>query len=214
MENVRTCVTNLKLSESGEIDCTVLEIYSPRRSARVKSHVNRKNVMERKDELAKEIAEYCPGALLDTSWFADLYDFDSDFQIFYEFQSPYYVNQANDMLYINPNILRRDQTAKEFSEPTRIFPIMFDQAKVDIDSVNLIIPSGYEIVSLPESVHLDHDFGAFSTRYRAEDRLIICERKLAIKELFIPSNSYREIKDFFNQVFEEGQKVISIKKRR
>jgi hypothetical protein len=214
MENLRTCVTDVKLSESGEIDCAVLEIYSLLRSARVKSHLKGRNVVERKDELAKEITKYCPGALLDTSWFGDLYDFDSDFQIFYKFHSPYYLNHANEMLYINPNILRPDQTAKEFSQPTRIFPIMFDQLKVDIDSVNLIIPSGYEIVSLPEPINLESDFGEFSTQYQVEDSLIIYKRKQAIKELFVPSNSYREIKDFFNQVFEEDQKAISMKKRR
>ncbi len=214
MENLRTCVADVKLSEGGEINCSVLEIYSLPRSARVKSHFKRKNVMERKDELAQEISEYCPGALLDTSRFADLYDFDSDFRIFYKYHSPYYVNQANEMLYINPNILHREETAREFSQPTRIFPIMFDQVKVDIDSVNLVIPSGHEIVSLPEPVHLDSEFGEFSTQYQVEDGLIICTRKLAIKELLVPSNSYREIKDFFNQVFEENQKDVVLKKSR
>ena len=165
------------------------------------------------DELAKEITKYCPGALLDTSLFADLYDFDSDFQISYKFHSPYYVNQADEILYINPNILRRDETAKEFSQPTRIFPIMFDQVKVDIDSVSLIMPSGYEIVSLPEPVYLDSDFGEFSTRYQAEDTLIIHTRRLAIKKSLIPSSSYKEIKSFFNQIFEEDRKVISIIKK-
>jgi hypothetical protein len=212
--NWRTRVTNVKLSESGEIDCTVREIYSSPRSARVKGNLKAKNAVERKDELAKEITKYCPGALLDTSWFADLYDFDSDFEIFCKFHSPYYINQANEMLYINPNILRRDETAKEFPQPTRIFPIMFDQVKVEIDSVNLIIPSGYDIVTLPEPINLENDFGEFSTQYQVGDSLIIYQRKLAIKELLVRSNSYREIKDFFNQVFEEDQKAICIKKTR
>jgi len=213
MENLRTCIVDMKLSEDGRINCTVVESYSAPRSARLKNYLKRKNVVERKDDLAKEISKYCPGVLLDSSRFADLYDFDSKFKIFYKFHSPYYVNQANEMLYINPNILHRDETAKEFSQPTRIFPIMFDQIKMDIDSVNIIIPLAYEITSLPEPLNLENDFGEFSTKYQVEDSLIIYKRKLAIKKLLIPSTSYREVKSFFNQIFEEDQKIISIRKR-
>ncbi len=212
-ENLRTCIVDVKLSEGGRINCTVFEIYSAPRSARVKNYLKSKNVVERKDELSKEISKYCPGALLDTSRFAELYDFDYDFKIFYEFHSPYYVNQANEMLYINPNILHRDETAKEFSQPTRIFPIMFECVKMDIDSVNIILPSGYEITSLPEPINLENDFGEFSTQYQVEDSLIIYKRKLAIKKLLIPSSLYKEVKSFFNQIFEEDQKTIILKKK-
>ncbi len=213
MENLKTCVTDVKLSEDGAIHCAVLEIYSVPRSARMKSYLKGKNIVERKDELAKEISKYCPGALLDTSQFADLYDFDSDFKIFYKFHSPYYVNQANEMFYLNPNILHRDQTAKEFSQPTRIFPIMFDEVKMDIDSMNIIIPSAYEIIGHPEPINLENDSGEFSTWYQVEDSLIIYKRKLAIKKLLIPSSSYKEVKSFFNQIFEEDQKDIMLKKK-
>ncbi|MFQ6032787.1 MAG: transglutaminase-like domain-containing protein, partial [Candidatus Zixiibacteriota bacterium] len=213
MENWRTRLTDVKLSEDGKINCTVFEIYSLPRGAHLKNYLKRKNIVERKDELAKEISKHCPGALLDTSWFADLYDFDSDFEIFYKFHSPYYVNQANEVLYVNPNILHRDETAKEFSQPTRIFPIMFDQVKMDIDSVNIIIPSAYEVISLPEAVNLENDFGEFSTQYQVKDSLIIYRRKLAIKKLLIPSSSYKEVKNFFNQIFEQDQKTIILKKK-
>jgi hypothetical protein len=213
MENMRTCVTDLKLAEDGKINCTVIEAYSAPRSARLKSYLKNKNIVERKDELAKEISRHCPGALLDTSHFADIYDFDSDFNIFYKFHSYYYVNQANEMLYMNPNILNRDETAKEFSQPTRIFPIMFDQVKMDIDSVNIIIPLSHQIISLPEPINLENEFGEFYTQYQVEDSLIIYQRKLAIKKLLIPTSSYKEIKSFFNQIFEEDQKAIILKKK-
>ena len=223
MENLRTCVTDVKLLEDGKINCTVFEIYSVPRSARVKNYLKHRNIYERKDELAKNISKYCPGALLDTSRFDELYNFDSDlktqnsgnscFKIFYKFNSPYYVNQANEMLYINPNILHRDETTKEFSQPTRIFPIMFECVKMDIDSVNIFIPSTYEIVSLPEPINLENDFGEFSTRYQVQNSTIIYKRILAIKKLLIPSSSYREAKRFFNQIFEEDQKTIIFKRK-
>ncbi|KPL03522.1 MAG: hypothetical protein AMJ73_06705 [candidate division Zixibacteria bacterium SM1_73] len=213
LENLRTCITDMKLAEGGKINCAVIETYSAPRSARLKNHLKGKNMTERSDELAEEISRYCPGALLDTSHFADLYDFDSDFNIFYKFHSPYYVIHADEMLYINPNILHRDETAKEFSQPTRIFPIMFDQVKMDIDSVNMIIPSAYQIISLPEPISLKNDFGEFSTQYQVEDGLIIYKRRLAIRKLLIPSSSHKEVKSFFNQVFEEDQKTIILKKK-
>ncbi|MCK4427051.1 MAG: hypothetical protein KAW16_01055, partial [candidate division Zixibacteria bacterium] len=59
----------------------------------------------------------------------------------------------------------------------------------------------------------ENDFGEFSTQYQIEDSLIIYKRKLSIKKLLIPSSLYKEIKSFFNQVFEEDQKTIILKKK-
>jgi len=212
-ENLKVAITDVELTADGSINCESREIYSLPRSGKMKSLLSNQTILERKDDLAKKICQYCPGAILDTCQFSDLYKYDSDLEIYYRFHSSYYVQKTEGVLYINPNILNRDMTAKDFSEPARIFPIMFDQVKTDVDSVFINIPTSYEVASVPDPIHLENDFGEFRTGYRIQNDSIIYKRTLIIKELIVPSGAYKNVKSFFNRIFEEDRKVITVKKR-
>ena len=212
-KNSRVCIVDVKFSPDGHIECDAREIYSTPRSGRMKNLLRNLTILERKDHLAKKICQFCPGAILDTCQFGNLYNYEDDFEIYCRFHSSHYVQKTDGVLYINPNILNRDETAKDFSELTRIFPIMFEQVKTDIDSVVINIPASYEVANLPDPIHLENDFGEFHTGYKIQDNLIIYERTFIIKELIVPASSYKDVKSFFNQIFEEDQKFIIIKKK-
>ncbi len=212
-ENSRVRMVNVELSPGGLIECEAREIYSTSRSGRIKNLLRNLTILERKDELAKRICQFCPGAILDTCQFGNLYNYEDDFQIYYRFHSFHYVQKTDSALYLNPNILNQDETAKDFSEPTRIFPIMFDQVKTDLDSVTINIPASYKVASVPDPIYLENDFGEFRSEYRIQDNLILYKRTFIIKELIVPAGSYKNVKSFFNQIFEEDQKFIIIKKK-
>jgi hypothetical protein len=213
-ENLKVSITNLNLRADGSIDCESREIYSPCRSAEMKNLLRSQTTFEREDELAKRICEYCPGAMLDSCGFNDLYAYGQDFAIDCRFHSSHYVQRADDLLYLNPNILNRDETAKDFAQPVRIFPIMFDQVKTDIDSVAINLPTTYEVANLPEPIHLENDFGEFRTEYEISGNQLVYKRLLKIKRLLVPQGEYKEVKGFFNRIFEEDQKSIAIERRR
>jgi len=211
-ENSKVCVTHLKLTEEGKIVCETKEIYSKIRKIRIKDLLRSQTIQERKDEWAKRISRFCPGAVLDTCLFDDVYEYREDFKIRFKFHSSRYVQKGDDMLYLNPNILNRDETAKKFSEPTRIYPIMFDEVKTDIDTVIVELPPFCEVAELPDPVRLNYDFGEFRTEYHIQGNQIIYTRMFAIKRLSIPADAYKRVKDFFNRVFEEDQKFMLVKK--
>lgn len=213
-ENLKVSITNLNLRADGSIDCESREIYSPCRSAEMKNLLRSQTIVEREDELAKRICEYCPGAMLDSCGFNDLYAYGQDFAIDCRFHSSHYVQRADDLLYLNPNILNRDETAKDFAQPVRIFPIMFDQVKTDIDSVAINLPTTYEVANLPEPIHLENDFGEFRTEYEISGEQLVYKRLLRIKKLLVPQSEYKDVKGFFNRIFEEDQKSIAIERRR
>ncbi len=212
-ENLRVCVTNVKLTPDGSIDCESREIYSLPRSGTIKSLLHSQTIMEQKDDLAKRICQHCPGAVLDTCHFGDLYNYDNDFEIYCRFHSSHYVQKTDGLLYINPNILNRDVIAEDFAEHTRIFPIMFDQIRTDVDSIIINIPPSFEVTSVPDPIYLENDFGVFHSEYKIQNDLVICKRTFIIKELIVPASLYKDVKSFFNQIFKEDQKFITIKKR-
>lgn len=212
-ENLRVGITDVKLTTDGSIECESRETYSRLRGGGIKSLLRKQTILERRDDLAKKICQYCPGAIVDTCQFGDLHNYDEDFEIYSRFHSSHYVQKTDGVLYINPNVLNRDMDAKDFSEPTRIFPVMFDQVKTDLDSVTINIPASYEVTNLPDPIHLENDFGEFQTEYRVQGDSIIYKRTFIIKELTVPASSYKEVKSFFNQIFEEDQKLITIRKK-
>jgi hypothetical protein len=181
-ENLRRSITKVSLKADGSIDCESREIYSPLRSAGIKGLLHSQTILEREDELAKRMREYCPGAMLDSYRFSDLYDFSSDFELLYRFHSSHYVQKADSFVYLNPNLSNREETARDFTQPVRIFPIMFNQVKTDVDSV----VSGDQLVY---------------------------KRLLKIKKLLVTQGQYKEVKRFFNRIFEEDRKLITIKRK-
>ena len=211
-KNLRVCMVDVKLSPDGLIECQAREIYSTPRSGRTKNLLRSQTILERKDELAKRICQFCPGAILDTCQFDNLYHYEDDFQIHFRFHSSHYVQQTDSTLYLNPNILNRDETVKDFSEPTRIFSITFDEVKTDVDSIIINIPASYKVTSVPDPIHLENDFGEFHTEYKIQDNSIIYKRTFIIKELMVPASLYKDVKSFFNQIFEQDQKVVIVMK--
>ena len=166
-----------------------------------------------KDELAKRIREYCPGAILNSYLFDDLYAYDGNFESLCQFHSSHYVQNADSFVYLNPNIMNRDETAKDFVQPVRIFPIMFDQVRTDVDSVLISLPASHELTGLPQPVNLKYDFGEFSAGYEIHDDRLIYNRVLKIKELLIPQSRYSDVKSFFNRIREQDEKFIVIMKK-
>jgi hypothetical protein len=212
-ENLRKCTVDIKLNAKGGIHCKSREIYSPPRSSAIKELLRGQTILERKDHLAKKVRQFCPGAVLDTFWLDGLNDYGVDFEINLQFESSHYIQRDDSLLYFNPNILNQDLTTKDFAEPTRIFPIMFEQVKTDEDSMVINFPDSYDVVDLPDPVNLQNEFGEFHTRYRTQNNQIIYKRTMIIKKLMLSQDIYKDVKAFFNRIFQEDQKFIILRKK-
>jgi hypothetical protein len=212
-ENMRLSITSVDLTSGGSINCQCREVYPPSRSAAIKHLLRRRTILEREDDLAKRIREYCPGAILDSHRFGDLYAYAGDFELHCRFGSSHYVQSADSLMYLNPNITNRDEIAKDFVQPARIFPIMFDQVRTDVDSVMISLPASRELIGLPQPSTLEYGFGEFSTKYEIHDDQLVYTRVLKIKELLIPQSRYNDVKSFFNRIREQDGKFIVIKKK-
>lgn len=212
-ENLKVNVTQLKLATDGSIQCESRKVYAPARSGKIKNTLRSRTVLERRDNLARELCQYCPGAVLDSCHFGDLFNYDEEFEIYYRFGSSHCLQEVDSFLYLNPKLVNRDIIAKDFSEPVRIYPIMFDEQKTDVDQVTIELPPAYQVTDLPAPLHLEEDFGEFRAEYKMENGSVSYKRTLTIMELLVPASSYKQVKSFFNGIFEQDQKVITIKRQ-
>jgi hypothetical protein len=211
-ENLKVTLMDVNLSPGASIQCRVQERYSPARSSELKSTLRKQTIQERQDELAKRVCEHCPGAVLDTCWSDDLDDRSEDFNVRFLFHSSNYLQSADSLVYLNPNILTRDQTATELFEPSRVFSIMLDQLLEDLDTVVISLSPAYQVLELPEPIHLTTDFAQFDAACELKDASVLYSRRLTIKQLMIPAASYQDVKRFFNQVFQQDQKFVVLKR--
>jgi len=212
-ENLRLSITVVDLKSDGGIDCQYREIYSPARAAALKDLLRRRTIREREDDLAKRIREYCPGATLDSYRLDDLYADGADFELHCNFNSAHCAQSADSLIYLNPNLMNRDETAEDLAHPARVFPIMFDQVRTDVDSVVISLPASLELVGLPRSVSLDDDFGEFSTGHEIRGDQLVYHRVLKIKKLLTPQSDYNDVKSFFNRIREQDERFIVVKRK-
>ncbi len=211
-ENLKVTVTSINLGSDGDVDCQIREVYSLPRAGQIKSRLGNQTIQERVDDLARRICRYCPGAILDSCLFDDLYDHTKDFETYCRFHSSHFLQKADSLYYLNPRILDRDVTAVDFSEPIRIFPIMFDQLLTDLDTVIISLPPAYQVWDLPQPVHLNNDFAEFHAEYTGKDSYVTYQRTFVLKEQIIPASFYQDLKRFFNQVFMQDRRFITLKK--
>ncbi len=211
-QNAKVTVTSVDLGPQESIRCEVQEEYSPARSSEVKNALRKQTIQEQRDELAKRICQHCPGAVLDTCWSDDLYDHGAGFNVHFLFHSSHYVQGADNLVYLNANVLTRDQTATEFFESSRVFPIMLDQLSEDLDTVIINLSPAYGVAELPQPLHLESDFAEFQVEYAMADASVLYVRTLVIKKLMIPAALYQDVRRFFNQVSDQDQRFLVLKR--
>jgi hypothetical protein len=123
--------------------------------------------------------------------------------------------QANgDLIYVNPIIVERQET-NPFSLPDRKYPVDFGYARQEQLLTTLMIPEGYEVESLPESIQmkLPNNAGSFQFFVQSSGNSvqIRCVTNIA-KPVYI-YNEYPALKEFFNQVVKKESEMVILKKK-
>ena len=121
---------------------------------------------------------------------------------------------AGKFVLLNPNLFNRknpDTYPKENPEE-RKFPIYYDYPYIDIDSVEIKIPAGYNLLAKPENINLETKFGKYSSEYDFKDGKIYYYRKFEIVEREIPLIDYKDYRNFIRQVIKSDQSQFVFKR--
>lgn len=129
-----------------------------------------------------------------------------------EFHSAAMAESAGDLLLINPILIHR-WGANPFTSTTRVYPIDFPYPMEATLNVNLSLPEGYGVESLPQSQRFGMGTDAsFSIIYaQSESGLqVMCSYRIQ-KTQFLP-DQYAALKAFFNRMVDAQQQQIVLKK--
>ncbi|HSI70618.1 MAG TPA: transglutaminase domain-containing protein [Gillisia sp.] len=131
----------------------------------------------------------------------------------YSFELQNGLEVINDKLYLKP-LLFAAVANNPFKEGERMFPIIFDFPSIENCTVNIMVPPGYEVESLPESsiYELNNGAGTFKFLALQNGNFLRVESVLDLKNIVYSPQDYDALKKFYAQMVEKHSELIVLKR--
>ena len=132
--------------------------------------------------------------------------------IFYNISSNQYGSQTGKRLFLPTNIFHRSfYTSNESTERTQ--DILIEYGYVDTDSIQIQLPDGYTIESLPTATRQETAFGTFSTSLQTVENNIHIVHQLFMKRGRYPKEKYGKFLEFRKEAAKQYNSKIIIRKK-
>ena len=131
----------------------------------------------------------------------------------YNFESFDYIEEVAGKLYFSPLLFLATQE-NPFKPETREYPIDFGFPMKDRYIVNITLPEGFEVESMPEDViyNLGDDMGSYRYLISQNGNILQLSVELSMNKSFIAAKDYGNLKKFFELCIEkENEKVVLFK---
>lgn len=131
----------------------------------------------------------------------------------YTFELQNGMEVINEKLYLKP-LLFTAVSNNPFKEGERMFPVIFDFPSVENLTVNIMVPPGYEVESLPESsiYELNNGEGTFKFLALQNGNFLRIESVLDLKNIVYSPQDYDSLKKFYSQMVEKHSELIVLKR--
>ncbi len=116
----------------------------------------------------------------------------------FDFHMDLQTEVVGDRIYFSP-LFFTTMTENPFKEEVRNYPIDFIYPWQDKYMVNISIPDGYEVNSMPEPLFLtlEDDLGSFSFNLREQPKRLQLVVEMKINQGFLPANYYGSLKELY-----------------
>jgi hypothetical protein len=115
------------------------------------------------------------------------------------------------LLVFKPAIVSRREslflTASDRKQPVVL------RANAYTETVNVKLPSGFQVDELPDPVKLEASFGSYATSYVVKDDQLVFKRTLIVRRATIPAAEYSKVRGFYERIrAAEQSPVVLVKK--
>ncbi len=131
----------------------------------------------------------------------------------YKFSSEDIVSKVGDKIYFNP-LLFNAKSENPFKLEKREYPIDFGTPFKEKNVLSIVIPEGYSVESVPESiaVGLGDNNGVYKFSVSVQKNKINVYSLLQINNAFYPTQDYVEIKEFYKIIINKNLESIVLKR--
>jgi hypothetical protein len=131
----------------------------------------------------------------------------------YNFELKNAMEIINEKIYFKPMVFA-GLTENPFKGKERNYPIFFDFPSSDSNTINFLIPEGYEVESLPESaiVDLKNGAGVFKFVVALNGKFLRIESSLDLNNIVYSSLDYEGLKNFYSEMVNKHSEAIVLTK--
>ena len=169
---------------------------------------------QRKKSTESSLNQRYPGVIVNEISVSDLYDLDKPVEIKVDFSCPDYAQKLGNLLVFPvPSEDFSSYATLVSDHGTRDYDFQIDYNMVVERELRLLIPDGYEAITLPESVSIKHDFGTFSRDYKVADgKTIEYSAMMSINSRNISKSEYPNVKKLIETASREDRGQIILKR--
>ena len=121
-----------------------------------------------------------------------------------------YASISGKRMFIVPNLLNKQN--KLNNDKQRLFDIVYRTAFIDIDSIDIKIPSGYIIEMIPKNVDISNKFGKYKINYTFFNGNIKTYRYYEQNTNKFPPSDYPELLKFYDEMHKADRaKMVLVK---
>lgn len=127
----------------------------------------------------------------------------------FDFELENGIEKISDKIYLKPMLfLARGENP--FKADERNYPIFFDYPSLNKKTINIMLPKGYQVESLPESIAYDFNNGAGTYKFvvTQNGNFVRLDSEFIISNTVYTSQDYPALKTFFAQMVEKQSEAI------
>ncbi|NER18807.1 DUF3857 domain-containing protein [Spongiivirga citrea] len=206
LENI---TMNVTLSDDGTIEGKCREVYTNHNAMIVRSNYNSTN----EEEYIEKLTERRDDLEISNFNISNNKELGKSLMETYEFYKEDVAETINDKLYFSP-LFHMAVDENPFKSEKREYPIEFGYPWKDKFLVNVVIPDGYEIESIPEpvSVSLPQDIGKFRYNISNTGGMLRISAETSMNYPIIPAQFYPALKQFYKNLVEKHTERVVLKK--
>jgi hypothetical protein len=126
--------------------------------------------------------------------------------------SPGYANVSGRRLFIAPDLFDKDNERLP-ADSVRKYDFVQDRSLIDIDSISIRIPAGYQPESVPKDVHIESKFGDYNASVKVSPDKIVYYRSKQESASRWPPSDYPDLVKFFEQIYKaDHSRVVLVRK--
>ena len=137
---------------------------------------------------------------------------DEDEAVATTFTAPRYAVKAGSRLLFNPNVMEHWTFVPPPGE-IRTQPVDLGYPFVDTDSVQVTLPSGFEVEAVPDPVSIETPFASYSAEATVDEGGLTYVRAVAVRARRLPPEEYDAYRAFVTAVVRADEEQIVLKRR-
>lgn len=131
----------------------------------------------------------------------------------YNFELKNAVDVISDKVYLKPMVFA-GLNENPFKAEERSYPVFFDYPSVESRTINILVPEGYTVESIPESavVNLKEGAAVFKFIVTLNGKFLRIDSSLDVNNMVYTSDDYEGLKNFYDEMVNKHSEAIVLSK--